>query len=517
MKNSKILLDTNIIIHRETENIINPDIGKLFNWLDKIKAEKYIHPITIEEINKLKNRKKKKTFNIKLESYTRLIVQNYLEPEVKKVAEEFDKTTNDKNDTLLLNEIYKGTVDILITEDQTIHQKAKQLKISEKVFTIENFLERVNIEFPELIEYKVLSVHKSYFGRINLNDNFFNTFKEDYPEFEKWFRKKSIEPVYISTNENGEICAFLYLKVEDKDENYIDIDPIFPIKNKRLKIGSFKVSLNGYKLGERFLKIIFDNAITQKVDEIYVTIFDKREEHKRLIVLLEEWGFYRWGSKTSTGELVYVRDFSKKFDINNPKKTYPYISLRENNNVFIVPIWPDYHTELLPDSILRTESPDDFKEDKPHRNAISKVYISRSITRDIKKGDIILFYRTAEKDKPAKYSALITTIGIVDEVIDNIKSESEFILKAQKRSIFNNEALKKWWNYNTDIRPFLINFLHVYSLKPQQRSKLIRKNLLDLGILTGEENELRGLKQITKEQLKTIIKEANINESYFIY
>lgn len=39
MKGVRILLDTNIIIHRETERIINPDIGKLFNWLDKIEAK----------------------------------------------------------------------------------------------------------------------------------------------------------------------------------------------------------------------------------------------------------------------------------------------------------------------------------------------------------------------------------------------------------------------------------------------------------------------------------------------
>jgi len=58
-----------------------------------------------------------------LESYDELIVQNELEPEVKKVSEEFDKTTNDKNDTLLLNEIYKGTVDILITEDKKFIKK----------------------------------------------------------------------------------------------------------------------------------------------------------------------------------------------------------------------------------------------------------------------------------------------------------------------------------------------------------------------------------------------------------
>ena len=73
MKGVRILLDTNIIIHRETERIINPDIGKLFNWLDKIEAKKFIHPITKEEINKLKDKEKRKTFDVKLDAYTELI------------------------------------------------------------------------------------------------------------------------------------------------------------------------------------------------------------------------------------------------------------------------------------------------------------------------------------------------------------------------------------------------------------------------------------------------------------
>jgi len=99
--------------------------------------------------------------------------------------------------------------------------------------------------------------------------------------------------------------------------------------------------------------------------------------------LLEDWGFIKWGTKKSTGEIVMIRNFAKSFNIANPKLSYPFISLNEGNKIFIVPILPDYHTELFPDSILRTESPDDFKEDKPHRNAISKVYISRSIERNV--------------------------------------------------------------------------------------------------------------------------------------
>jgi hypothetical protein len=68
-------------------------------------------------------------------------------------------------------------------------------------------------------------------------------------------------------------------------------------QKKRLKTATFKVISNGVRLGERFLKIIFDNALANKVDEIYVTIFDKRDDQKRLIDLLNNWGFKYWGNK----------------------------------------------------------------------------------------------------------------------------------------------------------------------------------------------------------------------------
>jgi hypothetical protein len=49
-----------------------------------------------------------------------------------------------------------------------------------------------------------------------------------------------------------------------------------------LKFGTLKVNLSGYKLGERFLKIVFENSIKQRVHEIYVTIFPRSIEQQRL-------------------------------------------------------------------------------------------------------------------------------------------------------------------------------------------------------------------------------------------
>jgi hypothetical protein len=104
------------------------------------------------------------------------------------------------------------------------------------------------------VDYKVLSVRKRHFGDVNLKDSFFDSFREDYVGFDKWFNKKSDEIAYV-TYAKDTILSFLYLKIEGTEENYSDITPVFKPK-KRLKVGTLKVVSNGLRLGERFLKII---------------------------------------------------------------------------------------------------------------------------------------------------------------------------------------------------------------------------------------------------------------------
>ena len=83
----KVLLDTNIIIHREANKIYNLDIGQLFNWLEKLKYDKYIHPLTIEELNRYKDQNSLKTMNIKIESYNQLKYQAPLSDTIKQVSQ----------------------------------------------------------------------------------------------------------------------------------------------------------------------------------------------------------------------------------------------------------------------------------------------------------------------------------------------------------------------------------------------------------------------------------------------
>ena len=498
----KALLDTNIIIHREANKIISQDIGILYRWLDRGLYTKCIHSATIEEVKKNPCKETVDLFLVKLESYEIIDIPSPLQDEVKTVSRHFDTTENDKVDTILLNEIFVERVDILITEDKKIHRKAKELGIKDKVFTIDSFLEKTFAEHPELINYKVLNVQKLKFGKIDLNDTFFDTLKEDYLGFDKWFIRKYDEEAYITINSNnGMLLSFLYLKVEDENENYSNINPQFSAK-RRLKVGTFKVISNGFRLGERFVKIIFDNALKNQVQEIYVTIYNKRPEQRKLIELLEQWGFVLWGKKGE--ELVYVRDFSPKFDINNLKCCFPYIS--KEKNVYIVPIYPEYHTELLPDSILNTESPEEFIEDFPHRNCINKVYVSRAMEPYPSIGDILVFYRTG-----GYYKSVITTIGEVVEVKVDFQDENDFILYCRKKSVYPELALREMWRYSTR-KPFVVNFLYTYSFP----HRINMKELIDLKVLQGVNDAPRGFKLITKEQFEIILKETRSDESFII-
>jgi len=502
----RILLDTNILIHREATTVVKQEIGVLFSWFDRLHYIKCVHPLSIAEIHKHRDPRVVATFDVKLKNYVELRTEAAESPEIQRLRAT-DVDQNQRNDTTLLKELFARRVDLLITEDRGIHTKAKLLGIADRVFTIDDFLEKVTAENPNLASYGVLAVKKEHFGNINLQDPFFDSFKRDYREFAGWFNRKADEIAYICKSGTGEILAFLYLKAEDEREPYSDITPAFGPK-RRLKIGTLKVTMNGYKLGERFLKIVFDNALLFKVDEIYVTIFKADADQERLIALLLDWGFHQHGLKRSPSgeELVLVRDFSPRVDLAHPRKTYPYVSERQRK--FIVPIYPDYHTELLPDSILRTESPADFVENRPNRNAIRKVYVSRSIRRDMQPGDIIVFYRTASGGS-GHYTSVATTLGLVEGIITSISSAEEFISLCRKRSVFSDAELTSHWNYNIRNRPFVVNFLYVYSLpKRPNLAKLKEERIIP--------EAPRGFDQISDEAFSKLIKISNANDRIIV-
>jgi hypothetical protein len=499
----RILLDTNIVIHRETQRVVREDIGKVFRWLDRLRFEKIVHPQTITEIEKYADQEVVKSFKTKIQSYQVLETLARDTPEIAALRAA-DKTENDSVDTSILSELANDRVDFLLTEDRGIHRKAEKLGIGHLVLTIDAFLEKVTSENPEQSDYKVLSVHRKLCGDIDIRDPFFDSFRKDYPGFESWFAKKSQEKAYVCFSNDAQVVAFLYLKREPAGtEDYSDIEPPFR-RADRLKVGTFKVAANGVKLGERFLKIIFDQALLMGVNEIYVTLFRASPAHERLVAQLMDWGFVVHGEKRSSAgvEQVLVRNFAPLVDLSNPRATFPFLSARARK--FIVPIYPEYHTELLPDSILNNEKPARYVDDRPHRNALSKVYVSRSIERDLRCGDIIVFYRT-KSGGHAHYTSAATTLGVVEQVIDGIPSLNQFISLCRKRSVFSDVELAKHWNYKPRSRPFVVNFLYVHSFPaPRPNLQALKENKVIA-------DAPRGFEQLSDSAFQTLLRISNAN------
>lgn len=494
----RALLDTNIIIHRETMQATNYTIGKLYYWLDKLHYEKLLHPYTIAELRKADNAQQQQLYDARLSAYTHMQCIAPQTSEFVSLLTEVPKTDNDKIDNQLLFEVFCGRADILITEDRRMRSKAERLGIADKVFSINAFISKVSADHPALVEYKALNVKKELMGNINVADSFFDTFRPVYKGFEKWFAKKSEDEAYICRSDNNDIIGFLYLKTEDETENYSDITPVF-VPKRRLKVGTFKVEASGFRLGERFVKIIFDNAIARNLDEIYVTLFKDRAELKLLYDLLIRWGFYEYGIKDTGGqqETVLVKKLGTYDVTKSVIANFPNLNI--NSSKMILPIKSQYHTSLFPDSRLNTEL--EYIGNIPHRYALQKVYITWSYENNLKPGDLILFYRMGDTE-PKRYSSVITTVGVIDEVICSFEDEADFLSYCQNRSVFTPEELKKFWNkYRYNLK--VLKFVYVKSLTTRKNLDFLWRNgIVELG------KGPRPFTRITNEQFSMILRES---------
>ncbi|OTQ72715.1 MULTISPECIES: N-acetyltransferase [unclassified Gilliamella] len=347
------------------------------------------------------------------------------------------------------------------------------------------------------------------FGEINFSDSFFDTLKKDYSHgFVDWWHKKVQlqDKAFVLYNDNfSTIDGFMYLKLEN---NIDDVDPPLTY-GCYLKVGTFKFNPAGTLRGERFIKKIFDVAIAKNVQGIYVTVFDK---HDYLIKLFKRYGFFSYGIKKSSNgrEIVLLK---KRSFTNDLEKDYPYINTQTNK--YLLAIYPQFHTQLFPDSILKTES-SSIIHDVSHTNSIHKVYISKiQMLGNLKKGDIIVIYRTAVKGQKAYFSAVATSICVIEEVrqISSFANKQEYLEYCTKYSVFTTDELNKFFDenhYRTYFPCYVIKFTYNIALSHRpNRAALIN----EVG-LNGEERW--SCLKLNEKQFDNILKLGEINESLII-
>lgn len=265
------------------------------------------------------------------------------------------------------------------------------------------------------------------FSDCDLSDPFFDTLKNDYPEFEDWFRKKAMagQEAFVFTDEEG-IGAFVCLKTDDNEPIEL-VDKTVPAV-KRFKISTLKLAdrFQGLRLGEGAIGIALLHWQKDKSKEVYVTVFEK---HNSLISLLERFGFNCIGILKKTGECVFWRS-REQIDYSNTYKAFPFIN---PNFTFarLIPINHDWHDTLFPFSeLMRTNQE---VEEMAAANGITKVYIgtpNSSLHHAV--GEPIIVYRKSDK-APKTYYSVATSYCVITDV----------------------KIIKNNWNYEMSMDVFL--------------------------------------------------------------
>lgn len=339
-------------------------------------------------------------------------------------------------------------------------------------------------------------IHKT-FAEIDLQDPFFQSLKNDYLGFEDWFRRKSDQDAFVQY-ENNKIIGFLYLKVEDDI-----VDDVVPaiIANKILKVGTFKIDAHGTRMGEQFIKIIMDYAVNEDVDVCYVTIYEK---HVSLINLVQQYGFKQYGTKGSGiyKENVYLKQMKTiTGDIN---RDFPLVNC-SNAKKYLLSIYPKYHSIMFPNSILTTENKNIIR-DVSYTNSIHKIYVcTMEHVEELKHGDIVVVYRTAEAGKSAEYSAVATSICVVEDIKmqNEFNSFDEFYKYASKYSLFDEEDLRYWYD-----RGGCKTIKMTYNAALKKR--IVRHDLIEeVGL---DRNQYWGFFELTNEQFDRIAQKGDVTK-----
>jgi len=314
------------------------------------------------------------------------------------------------------------------------------------------------------------------FASVNIDDSFFDSLKLDYPEFHSWFARKAEQDAdaLVFTDSLG-IGAFLYLKEEN--EQIVLRNGCLPAE-RRLKIGTLKLreDIRGQRLGEGAIGIALWHWQSLKVDEVYLTVF---ERHTLLIRLLEIFGFTCVGYNVR-GECVYLKS-RRKLLTSDPYKSFPFVQ-GNFGTAGLIPIYDMFHDRLFPYSELKGNRYE-FEEEVALKG-ISKIYIGapqNPVT--FTTGDPVFIYRIDNTGGQKTFRSAITSFCTIVNVITinrqgvQLKTLEEYLDLASNKTVFSRDELVKVYT-----RRNLVMFEMVYNGFFGKGHNVNHRTLDDLGL-----------------------------------
>jgi hypothetical protein len=191
-------------------------------------------------------------------------------------------------------------------------------------------------------------------------------------------------------------------------------------------------------------------------------------------------------------------------------ESYPLVNL-QGRGIYLLGLHPDWHSRLLPDSILFNEDAS-ILQDISYTNSIHKVYLAAMNGVDqLRTGDILLIYRTSDNLGPAYYRSVATSICVVEEYrhIDSFANREDFLRYCEPYSIFSQSELINFWTRRRF--PYVFRFTYNVALNRRvTRGEMIEECGIDA-------NAYAGFMRLTPQQFHEIISRGRVNESLVIY
>ncbi len=462
----KLLLDTNIYIPLEPTGFADvhvnmPRATELAGLCNKLGFQLFVHPAQRLDIGHDSDEQRRSLRLALLGKYAPLPSSPPMPEHLSAILTEPDKSSNDWVDYQLLAALSCGAVDYLVSNDDGVHRWARRLGIPGRVLSLDDAVlylsslaDRGTVPPPAVVEMRAYELRE---------DPIFDSFREDYGNFDAWLEKCKLEHRQTWVIDSGSgYAGVAIVKTESKD--------VFA-PDKTLKLCSFKVSEGhgGRKYGELLLKAVFGYARENGHADVYVTVFPK---YAKLIHLLEDFGFEEAGHEPS-GEIRLSKPLAPTSEdrlARDPLAFHvrfgPYVLDMERPDLFIVPILPTYHRMLFPEWEKQRSL---FPGEQAFGNTLKKAYLCHSNNRHVGPGSVLLFYRSDD-------TRAITNIGVAEQAIRS-QSASEIQELVMPRTVYSAGEIGRMCRRET----LAILFRHC----PVPVQPVSLHTMLESGVLAG--------------------------------
>lgn len=433
----RFLLDTNILIPLEDSHVpLPPGLANFVRLAQEYGHPLVVHPASEDDLNRDRNADRGTRTRERLAQYSRLDSI----PDCPWNSSTTD--SHDAADNAILYALYCDAAHYLVTEDKGIHKKALSRGLGDRVYAIkaaEDFLRRLHeptsVHLPNIEDVPLHSLTRL------LSDEFFDSLRDGYPEFDVWFRgcarnDRRAWVYWIDPDRLGALC--IYARKENDDATGQG-DILF---GASLKLCTFKVApdCRGRKIGELFLKAAFRYATENRLENIF--IHGDPDKQNILFELLTDFGFSEFGRYDD--DVVYV----KRHPISSPddsstdlsafeyfRSFFPHFRRGSSIRKFIIPIRPEYHRILFSDYLSPVEPPQMALFTSAHTasNAIKQAYLCHAQLGKMNPGDVVLFYRSIDE-------RAVTSLGIVEEYV-TLLDVNEIVDRVRRRTVYSMEQI----------------------------------------------------------------------------